>query len=198
MAGGALIAFEGLDQSGKQTQAERLASACRAAGRTVHVVSFPDYATTIGAEIGAALRGERTYGPDVLQLLYVANRHEYRPRIEGWLAAGDVVIADRYLASSAAYGAAQGLPVEWLLEIQQRLPAPHVTLLLDITPETSLARKRVARDRFEQDLPLLGRVRAVYLDLAMRLGWTRLDGTAAPDLVTGGVLTAVRAGLGLP
>lgn len=198
MARGALIAFEGLDQSGKQTQAERLADWCRTSGRTVHLVSFPDYATSIGIEIGAALRGERDYGPDVLQLLYVANRHEYRPRIEAWLAAGDVVIADRYLASSAAYGAAQGLAVDWLLDIQRLLPTPDVTLLLDITPETSLSRKRVARDRFEQDLPLLGRVRAVYLDLAARLGWTRLDGTAAPDAVAHGVLTAVGSALARP
>ena len=91
MAAGALIAFEGLDQSGKQTQAERLAAVCRAANRTVHLVSFPDYATAIGTEIGEALQGCRDYAADVLQLLYIANRYEYRPRLEAWLAAGDDV-----------------------------------------------------------------------------------------------------------
>ena len=44
-----------------------------------------------------------------MQLLYVANRHERKPLIEGWLAAGAVVICDRYLASSVAYGEAFGL-----------------------------------------------------------------------------------------
>ncbi len=77
---GRLIAFEGLDQSGKQTQAEWLAEALRAAGHRVQTLSFPDYQTTIGAEIGAALQGRRDYGPDVLQLLYVANRYEHAPR----------------------------------------------------------------------------------------------------------------------
>ena len=198
MAGGALVAFEGLDQSGKQTQAERLAAACRAAGRSVRLVSFPDYATSIGAEIGQALQGQRAYGPDVLQLLYIANRYEYRPRLEAWLAAGDVVIADRYLASSAAYGEAQGLGVDWILDVQRHLPAPAVTLLLDIAPETSLARKRAARDHFERDLPLLGRVRASYHGLAARLGWVRLDGEGAADTVHAQVLSAVRAPLALP
>ena len=106
---GRLIAFEGLDQSGKQTQAEWLAEALRAAGHRVQTLSFPDYATTIGAEIGAALHGQRTYRPDVLQLLYIANRYEHAPAIRSWLAEGTMVVADRYAASSLAYGEAQGL-----------------------------------------------------------------------------------------
>ena len=75
---GLLIAFEGLDQSGKQTQAETLAARLSAGGRTVRQLSFPDYETPIGSEIGRALQGERDYGPDVMQLLYVANRYEWK------------------------------------------------------------------------------------------------------------------------
>ena len=48
---GLLIVFEGLDQSGKQTQAERLRDRLVAAGHTVRLLSFPDYATAIGTEI---------------------------------------------------------------------------------------------------------------------------------------------------
>ena len=86
MTPGRLIAFEGLDQSGKQTQAEWLGAALQQAGFAVHAVSFPDYGTTIGAEIGQALQGQRSYGADVLQLLYIANRYEHAPRIRSWLA----------------------------------------------------------------------------------------------------------------
>ena len=106
---GHLVALEGLDQSGKQTQAERLLAAVRKSGRTAQFLSFPDYDTSIGGEIGRALRGERDYAPDVMQLLYVANRYEYRRNIEQWLSEGAVVVCDRYLASSIAYGEAQGL-----------------------------------------------------------------------------------------
>ena len=71
-----LIAFEGLDQSGKQTQAELLRDRLKQDGRKARLVSFPDYGTSIGEEIARALQGEREYGPDVMQLLYVANRYE--------------------------------------------------------------------------------------------------------------------------
>ena len=67
-----LIAFEGLDQSGKQTQAEMLRDHLKSEGRKARLVSFPDYGTSIGEEIARALQGEREYGPDVMQLLYVA------------------------------------------------------------------------------------------------------------------------------
>ena len=66
---GLLIAFEGLDQSGKQTQAESLRDHLRDQGREAQLLSFPDYSTAIGDEIAKALHGGRDYPPDVLQLL---------------------------------------------------------------------------------------------------------------------------------
>jgi dTMP kinase len=195
---GRLIAFEGLDQSGKQTQAESLAAALRAAGHGVQMISFPDYGTTIGAEIGAALQGQRSYGPDVLQLLYVANRFEYAARIRAWLTAGQMVVADRYAASSLAYGEAQGLDVAWLTDVQRLLPPADLTLVLDIAPETSLERKRAARDKFERDLPLLSRVRASYQRQAAAPSWCLIDGAQPPDAVQAAVTAAVRSRLALP
>ena len=195
---GYLIAFEGLDQSGKQTQAERLLAAFRAAGLQAEFLTFPEYATAIGAEIGHALNGERDYAPDTLQLLYVANRFEFRPRIASWLEAGTMVVCDRYLASSVAYGEAQGVDPSWLTDIQRFLPQPELTILLDIQPDASLGRKQVARDKFERDLPLLGRVRESYLRQAGSApGWVRVDGHDDKDAVSARVLTAVRSRLGL-
>jgi dTMP kinase len=193
---GQLIAFEGLDQSGKQTQAERLLAALRE-GQVVHFLSFPDYDTAIGAEIGQALRGGREYAADVMQLLYIANRYEHRRSIESWLAAGDEVVCDRYLASSIAYGEAQGLDASWLRNIQAHLPQPALTLLLDIAPDASLERKRRDRDRYEQDLRLLARVRDSYLRQTSQPGWLRIDGTQDKDAVTREVFAAVRSRLGL-
>lgn len=194
---GRLIAFEGLDQSGKQTQAEWLTGALQQAGCAVRTVSFPDYTTTIGAEIGQALQGQRAYGPDVLQLLYIANRYEYAARIRGWLSEGAMVVADRYAASSLAYGEALGLDVPWLTGTQRLLPPADLTLVLDIAPETSLERKRAARDRFERDLPLLARVRESYRRQAQAPDWHLIDGTQTPEAVRAEVTAAVRARLGL-
>ena len=191
---GLLVAFEGLDQSGKQTQAERLRDRCAAQGRTVQLLSFPDYDTHIGAEIGKALAGDRDYGPDVMQLLYVANRYEWKPRMIAAREAGTVLVCDRYLASSVAYGEAQGLDPAWLLEIQRHLPQPDLTILLDIPPEVSARRKTANRDRYEQDLALLGRVRDSYVRQA-GAGWVRLDADRERDAVADEVWTAVRAAL---
>jgi dTMP kinase len=195
---GHLIAFEGLDQSGKQTQAERLLAALRERGVEAHFLSFPDYETTIGREIERALHGEREYAADVMQLLYISNRYEHRRAIEGWMRDGGIVVCDRYLASSVAYGAAQGLDAEWLTAIQRFLPQPSLTLLLDIPPEASLARKQRARDRYERDLELLARVRGSYLRQADAPAWHRIDGTQDVEVVTAAVVSAVRSRLGLP
>ena len=194
---GALIAFEGLDQSGKQTQARRLRGRLEAVGRRVRALTFPNYETPLANEIARALAGDRDYAADVLQLLFVANRYESRPRIEHWVDEGVVVICDRYLASSVAYGAAQGLDPAWLFEVQRGLPQPDLTLLLDIPPDTAVKRKAMGRDRFERDLDLLTRVRAAYRAQSERPAWVCLDGDRPADEVELDVVRIVRERLGL-
>jgi len=171
-----LIAIEGLDQSGKATQAELLRDQLRQAGTRARLVSFPDYGTSIGEEIARALQGEREYGPDVMQLLYIANRYERKADLERWLDGGLVVVCDRYVASSVAYGEAQGLDVDWLIQTQRLLPASDLTILLDISPQLAVERKATGRDRYERDLSLLGRVRDSYVRQAEQAGWIRVDG----------------------
>lgn len=188
---GLLIAFEGLDQSGKQTQAERLRDRLTALGRTVKLLSFPDYQTHIGQELGRALRGERDYHADVMQLLYIANRYEYKALIERERAAGTVLVCDRYMASSVAYGEAFGLDAAWLIDAQRHLPQPDLTILLDIPPAVSAARKTEDRDKYERDLALLGRVRESYHRQAANGGWLRLDADRDRGAVAEDVAAAV-------
>ena len=178
-----LIAFEGLDQSGKETQARRLAESLRADGRRVETLSFPDYSTPIGKEIGAALKGERDFGPDVMQLLYIANRYERKPLILEWQDAGADVVCDRYVASSIAYGESQGLDARWLASTQQYLPQPDLTIVLDIAPETAVTRKQAGRDRYERDLALLARVRESYRRQALQPGWALVSGEQPKDAI---------------
>lgn len=187
-----LIAFEGLDQSGKETQAMRLRDALRARGLGAEYVTFPDYTTPIGQEIARGLHGERTFGPDVMQLLFIANRYERKDAIAEMLRAGTYVICDRYLASSIAYGEAHGLDAFWLADVQKFLPQPSLTILLDINPEHAARRKATGRDRYERDLALLGRVRESYLRQARQPSWVRIDGDRAKDEVTAAVFAAVK------
>lgn len=193
-----LIAFEGLDQSGKETQAKRLAARLVEAGRKVTMVSFPDYTTPIGAELYRALHGERDYGPDVIQMLMIANRYEWKPAIVRAQEAGQVVVADRYLASSVAYGEAQGLDPAWLFDAQRYLPPPVLTVMIDIAPATAVARKRLNRDLFEQDLAMLDRVRVSYRRQAAGPGWVAIDGERAVEEVAADVTRAAWTALALP
>jgi dTMP kinase len=190
-----LIAFEGLDQSGKETQAQSLRERLRQAGHKVRLLSFPDYGTSIGEEIARALQGEREYGPDVMQLLFVANRHERREAMLEWLAGGLILLCDRYRASSIAYGEAQGLDPQWLEDMQRHLPAPGLTIFIDIAPETAAKRKAHDRDRYERDLALLARVRESYRRQASQPGWVVIDGDRSKDEIADDIYTFVTAEL---
>jgi dTMP kinase len=195
---GRLIVFEGLDQSGKQTQAEDLALRLRGRGHHVETVSFPDYSTPIGAEIARALADEHEYSPAVMQLLYVANRFEWKPRIAAWLDEGAVVLSDRYLASSIAYGETQGLDPRWLEDVQKPLPQPDLTILLDIELATAVRRKAAGRDRYERDLELLARVRDSYRRQSAQPTWIRIDGEQERSRIAVAVDEAVTSALHIP
>jgi dTMP kinase len=195
---GSLIVLEGLDQSGKQTQAELLRDRLKQDGHKARLVSFPDYGTSIGEEIARALQGERDYEPDVMQLLYIANRYERRPDLLRWLEGGLILVCDRYAASSVAYGEAQGLDRSWLVEMQKFLPPPTLTILLDMAPETAAQRKSADRDRYERDLAMQSRVRESYLRQATAGQWIVLDGERPKDIVAADVFGAVASRLARP
>ena len=157
-----LIAFEGLDQSGKETQARHLRARLEQDGRNVRALSFPTTRRPLG------WRSERRWPASATSVPKSCSCSTLRTvRVQAaarsWLAAGDVVVCDRYRASSVAYGEAQGLDAAWLEDIQRDLPPATVTVLLDIAPETAVARKQSGRDRYERDLGLLARVRESYL-----------------------------------
>jgi dTMP kinase len=127
-----------------------------------------------------------------MQLLYIANRYEMKPQIDVALAAGTILICDRYRASSIAYGESQGLDAAWLQDAQRHLPGPDLTFLLDIAPEVSARRKMSDRDKYERDLALLGRVRDSYLRQAVAPGWVRLDADRDRTELSGDVFEAVQ------
>ena len=188
---------KGSISSGKQTQAELLRDRLKQEGHKARLVSFPDYATSIGEELARALQGERDYGPDVMQLLYVANRYERKPDLLRWLEGGLVLVCDRYVASSVRT-ARRRAGRRLAGEIQRFLPPASLTIVLDIAPETALERKALDRDRYERDLLLQTRVRQSYLEQAAVHNWVVLDGERAMNEVAADVLNAVASRLALP
>jgi dTMP kinase len=202
---GTLIVIEGLDGAGKRTMTDKLVAALAERGATVGRLAFPRYGADVHADlIGDALHGrlgdlaDSVYG---MAMLFALDRRAAAADIRADLAANDVVLLDRYVASNAAYGAARlrqdagGEFVEWVraIEIDRfGLPVPNLHLLLRVSPE--LAARRSAhrertesareRDSWESDAGLQARCAAVYDQLAAAgwlSPWRVVDGTSTVD-----------------
>lgn len=173
---GLFICVEGLDQSGKKTQVSLLIKRLKEQGFQVEETSFPDYNTPIGKKIKAFLGGKREYDVHVRHILYTANRWERKEDIEGWLNKERLVIVDRYSPSNLAYGLANGLNLDWLLNLEKGLPEADLVIVIDTSPEVSFKRKSVGRDIYERDLPFLRKVRKAYVQLSQRFHWIVVDG----------------------
>jgi len=173
---GRLIALEGIDQSGKRTQAQLLAKHLRLRGRPSSILSFPDYATPLGRQLKAYLVRKRQFDYHVVHMLYAANRWEKADEIARYIRQGRFVIVNRYSPSNLAYGMAHGLKLEWLNSLEEGLPKPQLVFVLDVTPRTSFLRKSQRRDFHEQNLPYLKSVRRAYYRLAKVYRWRIVDG----------------------
>lgn len=171
-----IITFEGIDQSGKETQSKMLTGRLRDLGYSVGHMYFPDYETPIGREIRAFLDGKNDYSPMVRQMLYAVNRYEMLDNIEKMLEEKDFVIADRYIPSGLAYGVVNGIDAKWASSLESYLPQPDIVVVLDISSEVSRNRKsEEKRDVYEKSYDFLDKVRNTYLELAKEFGWIVVD-----------------------
>jgi dTMP kinase len=161
---GLLISFEGTEGCGKTTQIARLAERLRSAGRSVKLVREPG-GTPIGEEIRHTLKHSpqnHAMTAEAELLLMNASRAQLvREIIRPALAAGEIVLCDRFYDSTTAYqGYGRGLDlklIQGVIDFAVGETRPKLTLLLQISPETSAARlasrqsgQPVTRDRFEE------------------------------------------------
>ncbi|MBN3933012.1 dTMP kinase [Streptomyces verrucosisporus] len=196
-ATGFFIALEGGDGAGKSTQVEALAEWIRSKGHEVVVTREPG-ATPIGKRLRSILLDVSSAGLShrAEALLYAADRAEHvdsvvRPALER----GAVVITDRYVDSSVAYqGAGRDLSPTEVARISRWATGglvPHLTVLLDISPETARERFTEAPDRLESEsADFHRRVRSGFLALAAAdpTRYLVVDAGLEPEAVT----TAVR------
>ncbi|WP_028478773.1 dTMP kinase [Nocardia sp. CNY236] len=188
---GVLIAIEGLDGAGKRTLIDRVVARLRGRGMRIVTMAFPRYGVSVHADLAAeALRGAHGDLVDSVSgmaLLFALDRADAGEEVSKLLADNDVVLLDRYVASSAAYSAArlgqsaEGEIVDWVGELEFgrfAVPPPAVQVLLDVPVELAAERARQrgeldssrALDAYERDRGLQYRTASVYRELAER-GW---------------------------
>lgn len=129
----------------------------------------------------------------VFQCMMVVDKYDAAPTIEESLMRGAVVVADRWWQSAYCYGAADGLPKEWLLRAHQRLPQAHLNIWIDVPIEETHRRRPKARDRYEEDRAKQETVREHYKALwgndddpygtAPAGRWVTIDGMPDKDAV---------------
>jgi dTMP kinase len=173
---GRIIVIEGTDKAGKGTQSRLLHAKLCDIGFDCKVIDFPDYSTPIGQEINLFLRSQREYPNEVKHLLLSANRWEKKIQIEKDLDMGITIIMNRYHQSNLAYGIANGIDKDWLLNLDKGLPKEDIVILLEINPETSFKRASKNRDYFEKDLELMRNVHRVYRIIAKEYDWKIVNG----------------------
>lgn len=193
---GALVTFEGIDQAGKQTQAQAVQQHLGARGLACALRYYPDYATPIGKLIQDALVLGTPIAARARTMLFAANRWERDAEVRELLQAHAVVLVDRYSWSNVVYGLAQGYDESWLRGLETGLVEADLTLFVDIPPDESRRRKSRDRDGFERDVALLDKARAEYLRLARQPGWVVVDGMQPPAAVTAAILRALEQHLG--
>ena len=164
---GFFIAIEGIDGAGLSTHTVLLGDYLSSKGYNVVLTKEPTDGL-VGGLIRAALRGEWKTDPRTLQLLFAADRsHHLENYIKPALKEGKVVITDRYLFSSLAYGSLN-LDYDWLKKINSKFLLPDVTIILDVDPQEALRRIRKSRFGFElfEELEKLTKVRETYKRIA--------------------------------
>jgi dTMP kinase len=199
-APGALIALEGIDGSGKSTQLRRLAAALKAAGHAV-VSTFEPTDGPAGLLLRELARSTENPSPDEELRLFMEDRRQHVEEVLApALAAGKIVLTDRYFLSTVAYQGARGLDPRELLEVSEaRFPIPDLVLLFEVTPQLGLERVTTRGAAAEPAFDRLGfqqRVAEIFAALG-RPYIERIAAASEPDAVHDAVKRAVRRRLGL-
>lgn len=196
---GKLVILEGLDGSGKGTQAKLLADWLAAQGREYRKVTFPDYGSDSSALVKMYLSGQFGQKPDDVNAyaassFYAVDRFaSYKTGWEGFYRAGGLVVSDRYTTSNAVHQCSKLPPdqwddfLAWLFDFEYGkigIPAPDAVIYLAVDPAVS---QRLMTQRYhgdeskkdiqEKDTEYLARSRRAAEYCAQKLGWRRIECT---------------------
>jgi dTMP kinase len=197
---GRLIVFEGVDGSGKSTQLRLLAEQLRQS-EIAHLVTGEPTDGPWGRKIRAMARSGELVAPEEELRWFLEDRREHVAEVlRPGVAAGQIVLSDRYYLSTVAYQGARGFdPQALLVQSEAECPLPDLALIFEIDPEAGLARVHarggIAEPAFE-DAEFLSRVAAVFRSID-RPYLARIDARGPIETVARAVRETVRERLAI-
>ncbi|MEM2935608.1 MAG: dTMP kinase [Candidatus Bathyarchaeia archaeon] len=188
---GVFICIEGLDASGKTTQARLLVEELNRRGFEAVYTTEPSRGE-IGRFIRRWVLQREGRVPSVVEaLLFAVDRIDHVEReIKPALKEGKIVVSDRYVYSSLAYQGAAGLDLDWIREINRLALTPDLAIYIDVPPETVFERIRRKKTVME-DLQTQRRVREVYMSLVKAGTLVCIDGNRPAEEVSKDILSVV-------
>ena len=190
---GAFICIEGIDASGKTTQAHRLVRNLRRRGLDAVYTTEPST-----GEIGKLIRDhvlniKKRVPVAVEALLFAADRVDHVDKeIKPALQKGKIVICDRYVYSTLAYQGAADLDLNWIEQINQFALVPNMALFLDVSPEVVIERMQSkSKKSVMETLKNQRRVCEVYLKMVKEGRLMRIDGNKPVNALAAEILRVV-------
>ena len=188
------IDVEGIDGVGKSTVIRLAADELRRRGYLVYTTSEPSD-SPIGLFIRRnVLESNLEVEPMALALLFAADRvihynRVIRPKVQE----GYIVITERYIESSVAYQGSQGVPIEWIIEVNSMVAEPDLVIVLNAPLNTVVGRltSRGTLEYFERNAGFLRRVQEVYLRRARERNYPVIDASRVINDVVDDVLTLI-------
>lgn len=194
---GLFIVFEGIDFSGKSTQARLLVESLAKQGIATVGVSFPFYDSPTGQLLRSYLRGETKLEAHAAHLLFSANRWEKIDEIESLIRGGTTVVCDRYSFSGIAYTMAKGVEFDWAQHADEDLLVPDVQIYLHLKPEEASERASNGARVFGEDdchekIEFLDKVTDAFLGtLISEEDWELIDALEPSEKISAQVLEIV-------
>lgn len=175
MKKGILVTIMGVTNMGKTTQMEILKKVFHEKGLKFQTLKYPIYKLEpTGPKIFACLKEDNPNNMEAveLQTLCAQNRKDFEPQLKVMLLENDIIIAEMYTGTGIAYGMCEGLPKELLLEFNDGILEPDVSILLD---GNRFMESVESRHHFEGDNAKTEFARQVHLELAKDLNWKVVD-----------------------